>query len=359
MSKTATASEQFVPRPVLAPESRRRWSWPQYLALIALPLLAHEAWTLVAWIADGPHQVTKYRDRDSASWYVAHVLEVLIVAISLAVIVYVVRGCLRERRVLTFDAMYCMAGLTLFYQNYGVNFIHPTFLNSSNWINLNNPCGHMPGVVNPDCGRVVDAILFWVLVEGFGLLALAVFACGVARRARSRWPEMSNRKLLGLTLGLGFLIDAVFELGVVLPLRLYAYVSLPGPKLDFGSGFRYPLIILIPNGLWLGAMLALRVFKDDRGRSFLERGVEHYSPTRQKTIIVLAFYSAFQLILWVGNGAYMVLGFYQGPLSPKLPAHVINGVCDVGAISGTRYGPCPGSPGYRTPGRGSLPGRSP
>jgi hypothetical protein len=71
------------------------------------------AWTVIAWLADGPFQVTEFRDRNSASWYTARVVEGLTVLGSVLVIIYLVRGCRRVHRVLTFDLMFCLVGATL------------------------------------------------------------------------------------------------------------------------------------------------------------------------------------------------------------------------------------------------------
>jgi hypothetical protein len=63
---------------------------------------------------------------------------------------------------------------------------------------------------------------------------------------------------------------------------------------------------------------------------------------------MLAMYSVFQL----GGGGVANLPMLSGPYSPKwekMPAYVVNGVCDAPGFRGTRYGPCPGSPGYRMP----------
>jgi hypothetical protein len=54
------------PSPV---QSTVKWSWTHTLALVGAIIGLHEAWTLVAWLADGPHLVTEFRDRSSASWY--------------------------------------------------------------------------------------------------------------------------------------------------------------------------------------------------------------------------------------------------------------------------------------------------
>ena len=348
-----------MPRAIMTPTRPPRWSWSQYLALAGLPILIWEGWTVTAWLTDGPHQITQFRDRNSIDWYGARVIESLCIAASLVVILYVVRGCLRQRRILTFDVMFCLAGATLFWADVGVNFFTPTFLASSNWTNLNNTCGHMPFVVNPDCGRVPDPILFNWLMETFLALGLAIAIGAGVRWAHNRWPALSNQQLGVLVLLTGIVVDGLIELTIIIPLHLYAYPSPTWMSVPIGRAFRYPLAEAFAGGLWIGIMACARIFRDDRGRTVFERDIERHSPRRQKAITLLALYGFFQILIWVvGDAPVMLYGPYESRW-PRLPAYVVNDVCDAPGVHGTRYGPCPGSAGYRMPGRHSLPGRSP
>jgi len=61
------------PRPSWA--AKRRWSWPHYLALVGV---AHSVLGVLddhCLAADGPRQITEFRDTESASWYAARVFE--------------------------------------------------------------------------------------------------------------------------------------------------------------------------------------------------------------------------------------------------------------------------------------------
>src|ERR1051325_1542251 len=101
---TQYSSDVIMPRASPSP-----WRLPQYLAVLALPILAWELWTIVAWLADGPALVTKFRTRDG-NWYAARVYEGLAVILAVSVSLYVARGCRQARRLLTFDLMFCLVG---------------------------------------------------------------------------------------------------------------------------------------------------------------------------------------------------------------------------------------------------------
>ncbi|MGH2556460.1 MAG: spirocyclase AveC family protein, partial [Actinomycetota bacterium] len=335
----------------------RRWSWAQDLALAGVPMLVWEVWSLVAWLADGPYLITEFRDSGSMSWYAARVLEVVVLIACVAAIAWLVHGCRRQRRIMTFDVMFCIACVSIFWIDLGANFFVPVWLPSSNFVGINNVCGHIPFVVNPDCGRAPDPIIFslglYVCFPG-----LAMLTGRVLRRVRERRPDLTNPQLLSRVILAGILVVVVIEWGFALPMRLWSYA--PGPlTLNMGDGFRYPLVEVLGAGVWMGLLLALWIFKDDRGQRVVERGLDGYPKAARTGITMLALYSLVQLITWgPGTAGLWVHGLYETAW-PKLPAHIVNGICDVPEIEGTRYGPCPGSPGFRMPVRGSLLGQSP
>lgn len=334
-----------------------RWSWPHFLALIGAPILVWNAWTVIAWLADGPHQVTEFRDRDSLSWYFARVAEGLTVLGSLLVILCLVRGCRRAHRILTFDVMLCLACATIFWSDFGTNFFQPMFLMSSNFINLNNTCGHMPFVVNPDCGRAADPIPFLFLAETFLFPACAIGVCKLVGRARTAWPRISAAKVFGLVLLIG-MVGALLEV-LMIALGLWTYTGPRWMSLSPGRGTQWHVVVWLETGLFFVFLSAIRVFRDDKGQTLVDRGLEHHKPRARKAITMMALYACVQLVSWgPGTMPLMAVSFYQDGWA-KMPAYLVNDVCDAPGIEETRYGGCPGSPGYRMPGRHSLPGDSP
>lgn len=336
----------------------RRWSLPHYLALLAVPVLALEIWTVVAWLLDGPTQITAYRDRTSASWYLAHFFEVMVFVIALVVLVVVIRDCRRKRQILTFDVMFILVGATLFWADALTDFYAPMWFPSSNWINLNYVAGHLPFVANPDLSSLPDPLLFTWFLETFCFLGMAMVFGRAITWARGRWPHLSNRQLFGLVLLCGFIVDLALESCLMLPTKLWTYAAPEALTLNFGGGAREAAFAIAVTAVYFGLVMSIRIFKDDRGQTIVERGLEGHSPRVRKAISLLALYAACQAIIVVVGNAPVLLTPYV--TVHQAPAHIINGRCDAPGVEGTRYGPCPGSPGYRMPGRTSdLPMREP
>ena len=328
---------------------KRRWSWAHYLALIGAPILFLNVWTVSAWLADGPRQITAYRDHNDPSWYAARFYEGVMILVALAVIIYLIRGCVRERQFLTWDVMFCLCGATMFWADAADNFFQPVLLYSSQWINLTNPCGHMPFVVNPHCGAVPDAFLFNWLAETFALLGAVVVVMAGLDRLRLRKPHLSTAQLFGVVCLIGVLVDLLLEVPII-ALGLWTYTASVG--IPFAHYAKYALVELIEGGLFVAFLIWLRYYKNDRGETLAERGLGHLRPGPKKALTLLAMYGFVQLVTWVPGGLPMqAASFYQRPWPKDIPTHLLNGICDLGNVTGTNYGPCPASAGFRMPGR--------
>jgi hypothetical protein len=319
------------------------------LAVFGALIVAYELVTWARWLAAGPEQITQYRDAESASWAAARGFELLVGAVAIVLLVKVVRECRAQRR-LTIDAKLLIGGVAaLFFDPFG-NFVQPAFFYSSNWLNLNSWTGFAPGVINPDAGRMPQPI-FIMLVYPFGLLAFAMITNAVMRAVRRRRPAWSG----GRVLAAGSLVAFVCGVALEAPMFLLHLWSLPGAPRElslFDDGHRYAAVEFLTTGMVFAGWAALRYFRDDEGRAVTERGVG----TAGSVLATAAWCASLLIIL---QFFVSVFAFQADPYPKAFPRHLTNGMCDVGPTSGTRYGPCPGSPGFRMPSRNSLPGEPP
>jgi hypothetical protein len=333
---------------------RPHWRWQHYLALVAIVYLAWEAWTLVAWLADGPYQITAFRDSGSLAWRMARVYEAIAIAMGIGVGTFVVRQVRRERR-LTFDAMMCIAGALVYWQDPLANFYQSIFTYSSNWVNLVNWCSNTPLVANPDCGRTVEPVLFLGLFYSFGFLFAALIGGWVMRTVRRRWPGISTGRMIIVIGCVGMLFDMALEIPMT-HLQLWAY---PGyPDWIGTENHRYPLFVMVGAFYFFGGLTVMRNFRNDKGQTVFERGLDHIKPGRRTWLVLLSVIGFVQLFVTTTNMFFMMAAGPFADPSPNYAPHVINGLCDQSGFENTRYGPCPGTPGYRAPIR-KLPGEGP
>ncbi|MUL65865.1 hypothetical protein BOO86_15425 [Mycobacterium sp. CBMA 234] len=314
-------------------------TFARVLAVFGVALVAYEAVTWARWLAGGPHQITAYRDTAAASWTAARGYEVLIAGVSVWLLVRVIRECRRQRR-LTVDAQLLIAGVTaLFWDPFG-NFFQPAFFYSSNWLNLNTWTGYAPLVVNPDASLMPQPV-FIMLVYPFGLLAFAMMSNAVMRAVQRRFPDWSN----GRVLAAGALAAFVGGVALEAPMFLLHLWSLPGAPRGlslFDNAHRYAAVEYLTTGMVFAGWAAVRYFRDDRGRAFTERGVGQAG----SVFAMIAWCCSLLLVLQV---VVSLFAFKAAAYPDEFPRHLVNGLCDVGATTGTHYGPCPGSPGFRMP----------
>jgi hypothetical protein len=353
----ATTTVTMAGRPgVVAGGSTRARSWrlQHYLACLGIVFLIWETWTLVAWLADGPRQITEFRDRSSASWYAARFYEALAVVLAIGVGASVIRGCRRAGK-LTFDALFVIAAALTYWQDPMMNFFSPIFMYNSNWINLSNWTGHIPFWINPDAGRMPEPVLAIGLFYTFGVLFFVRIINLAMTRAHRRWPELSTAQLVVGGMLLMMILDIALELPAI-ALRMWSYPGLPNALSIFGdSSTKLPLVEVVAFGVVIGGFAALRYCKNDRGETIIERGSQRATPSRSRHVVTLLALVGFMnggiLLL---NGSLAFFGLYATQYKP-LPAYIVNDMCG----PETRYGPCPGDPGYRMPLRGSLSGPKP
>lgn len=353
---TARPGEQM--RPLNEPSGitrRKSWRWQHYMSCVALGFLFWEAWTITAWLADDPHPITKYRDPGSAAYAVAKGYEIGAVVIAVLLGAWVVRNCIRERR-LTFDAQLCIAGGLAFWLDTFYNFLVPTNGYSSNFVNIGNWCGHAPFVVNKACGEMPEPIILIGIVYTFGFLGCALLGCAILNLLARWFPNTSMARRLVICAVVGACFDVPLDV-MAMKLNLWNMFSYDHLIL-WDSAHRFPLTIFISAMFFFGGPVVMRYFKNDRGQTVFERGLDHLKPGVRRTVSFLSIVGAMQVLL---GGVVLLtvapLGLYAEN-TPDYPRHIVNDLCDTGypgAVTGTAYGPCPGTPQFTAPLR-RLPG---
>jgi hypothetical protein len=329
--------------------TRQRIGVARVLAWLGAAVACYELVTWGRWLAAGPQQITQYRDTHVAAWTAARCYEVAILLVAIALSAVVVSQCRSDRR-LTLDAQLLIGGVAaLFFDPFG-NFVQPAFFYSSDWLNLNSWTGFAPAVVNPDASRMPEPV-FIMLVYPFGLLAFAMITNRVmaaVARARPGWSA-------GRVLAAGTAFAVLCGMALEAPMFLLDLWSLPGAPRTlslFDNAHRYSAVEFLTTGMVFAGWAGVRYFKDDQGRAFTERGVG-------RTGSVLAMVGWCASLLIVLQLIVTLFAFHASPYPAQFPRHLVNGMCNVGATQGTRYGPCPGSPGFHMPGPHSLPGKAP
>lgn len=177
--------------------------------------------------------------------------------------------------------------------------------------------------------------------------------------ARGRWPGISNTRLLGGLLVTALCVDAEDSIEIpIVALGLWTYAPSPVSIPLGGGGFRYALPELFVGVVFFAPLIALRLFRDDKGRTPVERGLEHHTPRGRKWITLLALYALFQLVSWGPDFSMYYLGFSR---SPGPACRHTSSTTRATRRASTEHATASAREALvtRMPGRHSLPGRSP
>jgi len=133
----------------------------------------------------------------------------------------------------------------------------------------------------------------------FGWLAFLWLGCWVLRRAKRIWPGISTLKLVGVCVVWSLIWDFFFEEVLFLWGGLYTYPgSIRALCIFPDTYYQYPIYESI-YGIVLVGLVCLRFFKNDRGETFVERGVEKINGFWKQTAArFLALYAAIFLVFF-------------------------------------------------------------
>jgi hypothetical protein len=334
----------------VAPLTRRRVPASAVLAGIGVLVVGYALWTWGAWLADGPKPVTATRDPGSASWWVARIYEAIMVVAVVVLSVRIVRECRRERR-LVFDAVMVIAGFFTLFWDPMVNWMQPNFMYSSQWLNVNTWVANAPGAVNPTANLMPQPV-FIMLIYPFGLLGFAMILNLGMRFVRNCFPRISNFELILFT----YLFGGVLGFCLEAPTFLFQLWGLPGAPATFSlfaNDQRYAWAEYLTTAVVFTTFAAVRFFRNDKGQTIGERGLDGCSPAVRTAVSVFATIAMFAVSMWVLLLVQIPAGLHASPYPPGYPAHLINGLCDIpgnpNSVRPSAYGPCPGSPGFRMP----------
>lgn len=311
------------------------------LAVVACAFLAYEAWTLIGWIAEGPREVTTGRIVGSGTWVTAKVVEAIVLLSVAGFVVHAVRERRRLGRLGT-DGLLIVGMVSAAFWDPIYNWLTPAWLYSSNLVNVADWFSHAPGVVNAAAGETpwpIVIVLIGYPLWGVGFAIL--IAQGLSLIDARRGP--ASAVACGLwAWALGALITGV----AYATFRALGLMTAPGYRVTF-LGDDELLLLSLSGGFVFGALGLTRHLRDATGRTLVEQ-------SDSPRVRLLGAIGLCQVVVVLGWGLLTVpFSLYAAPY-PDVPDHLLTRVCDVGDVTGTAYGPCPGSPGFSLPLRGSA-----
>ena len=102
-----------------------------------------------------------------------------------------------------------------------------------------------------------------------------MLGCWVMRKAKQRWPNINTLGLIGVVIVWTFFFDFVIEGLFLMPMGLFTYPgAIQALSINAGTYYQWPLYEGLMWGGVQAGLCCLRYFTDDRGRTFVERGLD-------------------------------------------------------------------------------------
>jgi hypothetical protein len=275
-------------------------------AILGGAILALQLYVWIRWIS-GPYFTPIPKGPSDPPTLMKVILTVwttvILAGMPVAIYYFIVRPWRRERRI-TLDGMLLVACGLIFFQDPLLNYTkawctYNTWLwNRGSWVQ------NIPGWQSyGEPGRMLsEPLLMNAPGYSFGVLLCTILGCWVMRKAKSRWPNISNVGLIGVLIAWTFFFDLIMEGYFLMPMGLFTYPgAIKALSINAGHYYQWPLY---EGLLWGGAqagLCALRYFTDDRGRTFVERGLDRIQGgfVKQQSIRFLAIFAACSMFFFV------------------------------------------------------------
>ncbi|MGB6205385.1 spirocyclase AveC family protein [Mycobacterium sp.] len=315
-------------------------------AIIGGAILAFQLYVWIRWIT-GPYFKRVPTGPSDPPMFMKIVLltwtTVIVAGLPIGIYYFIVRPWRRERRI-TLDGMLLVACGLIFFQDPLLNYIN-TWSTYNTWMfNRGSWVQNVPGWLSfGEPGRMMaEPLLMNAPGYSYGVLLCTILGCWVMRRAKSRWPNISNVGVIGILIVWTFFFDLVIEGLFLMPMGLFTYPgAIRALSINAGTYYQWPVYEGLMWGGVQAGLCALRFFTDDRGRTFVERGLERVQGgfAKQQLMRFLAIFAACSAFFFVCyNIPAQWFALHQDPWPQDLlkRSYFLMGICGEGTDR-----PCP------------------
>jgi hypothetical protein len=288
-----------------SPAQRQRRLPPvAFWAVAGAAIFAFQLYIWTKWIT-GPNFVAVPVGPDQPpEWIKATVTTWQIIGWPLAgacVYWFMVRPWRRERRIST-DVLLIPVWLLLYFQDPLSSYLGNWFTYNAYAFNRGSWIAEMPGWMSfAKPGRMLLEPFVWAVPAYiYGLFLGTVIGCWAMRKVQQRWPGTHPVALAALSWPIMAILDFVLEGVIWMPQGLYTYggghIQLLGNQY-----FKFPLSEALLWGFAWAALTCVRFFKDDRGRTAFEKGIDQLrlGGKRKMAVRFLAVLGACQIVYFM------------------------------------------------------------
>jgi hypothetical protein len=314
-------------------------------------LLAFQIFVLTRWVA-GPNFKATDPGPDVLPRWQSVALTALQIGVPIGAVVLIYAWIVRPWRKhghLTTDAMIALSATTVFFWDMCMSYTSVSLFYNSHLINRGAWAnGSWPTWTSPNANNLPEP---WLIVPpAYTALVFSqvIVILWLLRKVKARRPRLGVVGTI-VTIVVGLIITDTLVEGLVLRTGAYAYPGgIRAITLFAGKTYQIPMSeTVLFGGLALGAIACLSHFRNDRGQTVVERGIDTMKLgfKGKQAVKFFAIYGAIHLAFVV---LYMVpqqwFATHSDAFPQGYPSYLINDMCASGADGHT----CPG-PGVPMP----------
>lgn len=338
----ATAERADLPAGVAA--ERRGLTPVKVCSALGGLFLGIEAFAVARWLTSeratrtptGPDPIPGWMEFTGRTWEILGLF-----GLAAAIWFFIVKPWRIERR-LTLDGLFALVFLSLYWQDTMLNYSQVQNTYNAMFWNLGSWNSDIPGWGSPGGHLIPQPILWAGPIYLYILFTGVVVANLVMRAAKRRWPRLSKTDLALICFAFFVVGDLLIE-PQVLRLGINVYPgAIRSLSLFPGTYYQFPLYEAVFFPACCTAWACLRYFRNDKGETLAERGIDDLRLTgRRKTVV--RFLALAGLCNAIFLGVYNVPMQFFGLRADSWPeditkrSYLTNGLCG----PGTPYA-CPG-----------------
>jgi Spirocyclase AveC-like len=261
--------------------------------------------------------------------------EIVGIPIALAVIWYVVIRPWRRLGHISLDGTFVLVLAGLYWVDPMPNYFGTVFSYNSAFVNFGSWTSHIPGWLGANGSKMPEPLLYAGLFYLHALFGLLVLGTGLLRLIKRVRPGITPAGQLLVTFVVLALTDLTFETAYV-RLGAYTYGGVYKPlTLFYGHYYQLPILCPIFSGIAFTGMSAIRYFRNDRGESLVERGLDRLpiSDGKRHVLRFFAIFGVFNALAIISIVPLWWTASHAAPWPKDIleRSYFTNGVCGPGS----------------------------
>jgi Spirocyclase AveC-like len=297
------------------------------------------AYILISWVT-GPHFKRVPAGSTELPQWMKIVLNVYqpfgVAAALFCVYWFIIRSYRRERKVNANALLLCVMFGVLWVQDPWVSYYQPVFTFNSYMPNMGSWVANVPGWQSIAAGHpgAMQAypVFFLIPLYAYALFTVTLLCAFLMRRAKARWPRLSNPVLLAGCWLFASVLALVME-GLWLRLGFYGYwEGIPSLTLFHGHYYQVPVYESALLGLWWTFFAALVYFRNDRGETLAERGISRVRASEPvkvglRLLALVGLASTIYMVAYNVPYQYFNMRTGEWPADVQQRSYFTNGIC--------------------------------